>query len=198
MVNLEVQISWQAQRFMNLEVLTLTLAPTLLTLTPTHSPTRRLSLALTHTRTHTHTRPHSLSPTLTLTHTRAHTHALTLALSLTLCLANAWHMGGGYWAFGGFKPAKNMGWDDCVLFNTADRRDVNSIVACLSRRRIPADACIFHPLTPAQMLRRFGTVEPVMFAYVHGRSHLWSFSVARKPALVFLDCLFAGGFLGSL
>ena len=34
--------------------------------------------------------------------------------------------------------------------------------------------------------RRFGAVEPVMFAYVH-RSHLWSFTMARKPCFVLLD-----------
>ena len=34
--------------------------------------------------------------------------------------------------------------------------------------------------------RRFGAVEPVMFAYVH-RSHLWSFTMARKPCFVLFD-----------
>ena len=33
---------------------------------------------------------------------------------------------------------------------------------------------------------RFGAVEPVIFAYVH-RSHLWSFTVARKPCFVLFD-----------
>ena len=34
--------------------------------------------------------------------------------------------------------------------------------------------------------RRFGAVEPVMFAYVY-RSHLWSFTMARKPCFVLFD-----------
>ena len=46
--------------------------------------------------------------------------------------------------------------------------------------------------------RRFGAVEPLMFACVY-RSHLWSFTMARKPCFRYLTSLFdacceGGGF----
>ena len=46
------------------------------------------------------------------------------------------------------EPSKNKDYDDCVLFNSVGRLDVNRVVAMLAKRKLDSSTCIFHPLTP--------------------------------------------------
>lgn len=42
------------------------------------------------------------------------------------------------------EPSKNKDFDDCVLFNSTGRTDVNRVMALLAKRRLDRNTCIFH------------------------------------------------------
>ena len=44
-------------------------------------------------------------------------------------------------------PSKNKDFDDCVIFNSKGREDVNRVISCLSKRKVANNVCVFHPLT---------------------------------------------------